>query len=105
MSRPYDKPIMIQKISEATEDWTDLFDKPLHAKVNKASADNKYLNAGATRATRSLVFEIRYFAGIEVVSHNPQKYRIVYQNVPYAIEDYDDYMLEHKTVKLLGVSY
>ena len=45
----YDKPIIIQKINEDTEDWEDLFDKPLHARVNK-SGGSEYLNAGANQS-------------------------------------------------------
>lgn len=103
MSKPYDRPIVIQKIDESTEKWTDLYS--IHARINKAKSDDEYLNGGATQAKRSLVFEVRYFAKLEVISLNTQLYRIVYQGVPYNIEDYDDFMLSHKTVKLLGVSY
>ena len=103
MSRPYDKPISIQKINELTEDWEDVF--KVHASINKAKSDNEYLNAGAIRGKKNLTFEVRYFSGLEDISLNLQSYRIIYQDVPYDIKDYDDYMLKHKTVKLLGVSY
>ena len=45
------------------------------------------------------------FAKLEDISLNLQCYRIVYQGVPYDIKDYDDFMMKHKTVKILGVSY
>lgn len=103
MGRPYDRPITIQKIDELTEKWVDVF--KVHARINKTKADNEYLNAGAIQAKRRLTFEVRYFADLEAISFDLQSYRIVYLGVPFDIKDYDDYMLSHKTVKLLGVSY
>ena len=105
MSSVYDKSIVIQKIDEATEDWADVFEKPLHAKINKAKADNEYLKAGAIQGKRTLTFELRYFADLESISFDLQSYRILFQGVPYNIVDYDDFMLKHKTVKLVGASY
>lgn len=103
MSKPYDRPIIIQKSNESTETWEDVY--KVHACINKAKTDNEYLDAGAIQAKRNLTFEVRYFPGIEDISYNTQLYRILYQGVTYDIKDYDDYMLKHKTVKLLGVSY
>ena len=103
MPNPFDTPIKIQKINELTEDWDDLFS--VHARINKAKADSEYLNAGATQNKASLTFELRYFSGLKAISLNTQSYRILFDNVPYNIIDYDDFMLQHKTVKLLGVSY
>jgi SPP1 family predicted phage head-tail adaptor len=103
MSKIFDRPVIIQKIDEKTETWKDLY--KTHASINKASSDNEYLNAGASQSKRTLVFEIRYFKALEDISFNTQKYRILYQGIPFNIKDYDDYMLLHKTVSLLGVSY
>lgn len=103
MSRPYDRPITIQKLNQKAKTWDDLF--KIHASINKAKADNEYLSAGAIQAKRNLTFEVRYFKDLEDISLNLQSYRIVYQGVPYNIKDYDDFMLQHKTVKILGVSY
>ena len=103
MSKIYDHPIVIQQLDEVTEDWIDLYS--IHASINKANTDNEYLDAGAIRGKRSLTFEVRYFADLETISFDLQFYRIVYQGRPYDIKDFDDYMLSHKTVKLLGVSY
>lgn len=104
MIKAYDRPIIIQKINEA-EEWIDLFDKPVHASINKAKANDEYLSGGAVQAKTSLVFEVRYFKDLEQIRFNTQAYRIIYQGVPFDIEDYDDYMLRHKTVRLLGKSY
>lgn len=103
MGKTYDRPIIIQKFSEATELWEDVF--KVHASINKAKSDNEYLNAGAIRTNKTLTFEVRFFADLEDISLNLQSYRIVYQGVTYNIVDYDDFMLKHKTVKILGVSY
>ena len=103
MAKVFDRPIIIQKINESTETWEDLY--KVHASINKAKSDNEYLKVGAIQTKRTLVFEVRYFKNLEDISLNIQRYRIVYQDVPYNITDYDDFMLLHKTVNFLGVSY
>ena len=103
MAKLFDRPIAIQKMNELTEDWDDVY--KVHASINKAKANSEYLNAGAIQGKVSLVFEVRYFKDLEDISYDMQSYRVVYNGVPYNIIDYDDYMLLHKTVKLLGVSY
>lgn len=103
MSKLFDRPITIQKLNELTEDWEDAF--TIHASINKTKANNEYLTAGAVQGKRNLTFEVRYFAALEDISVNTQIYRIVLQGAPFNIVDYDDYKLQHKTVKLLGVSY
>ena len=105
MRKPFDKPIMIQKIDEATENWVDLFEKPIHARINKAKSNNEYLSGGAIQAKISLVFEVRYFATLEDIEFNTQNYRIIYKGEPFDITDYDDFQMKHETIKLLGVSY
>jgi SPP1 family predicted phage head-tail adaptor len=103
MAKTYDRPIIIQQIDEITETWKDCY--RVHASINKAKSDNEYLNAGAIQARKSLTFEVRYFSELEDIDLNLQSYRIIYQGIPYDIKGYDDFMLQHKTVKLLGVSY
>lgn len=103
MPRLFDRPIVIQKQNESTEEWENVF--AVHASINKSKSNDEYLSGGAIQAKESLVFEVRYFKALEDVRLNTQIYRVLYSDVPYNIEDYDDYMLRHKTVKLLGVSY
>lgn len=103
MNRPFDRPIIIQKIDEKTEKWTDVY--KLHARLNKAKSDGEYLSSGAVQGKRTLVFEVRYFKDLEDISFNLSTYRIIYLGVPYDVNDYDDFMLKHKTVKMVGVSY
>lgn len=97
-----DKPIIIQKINEESEEWEDLFS--LHARVNKSSG-SEYLNAGANQSKSNRVFEVRYFKELEAIDDDRGSYRIKYRERFYNITDYDDYFEQHKTVKLLGVSY
>ena len=103
MAKLFDRPVTIQKYNELAEDWEDVF--KVHASINKTKSDNEYLNAGAVQGKKNLTFEIRYFKALEDISFNLQSYRILYQGVPFNIVDYDDFMLRHKTVKILGVSY
>jgi SPP1 family predicted phage head-tail adaptor len=98
----FDKPIIIQKIDEKTRIPADLY--KLHARVNK-SGGSEYLNAGANQSKSTRVFEIRYFKALEDIDQKRGLYRIVYNGQTYNITDYDDYLEQHKTVKLLGVSY
>lgn len=103
MAKVFDRPITIQKLNSKEKRWEDLY--KVHASINKAKSDGEYLSAGAIQSKRNLTFEVRYFSGLEDISLNLQMYRILYQNVPYNIADFDDFMLKHITVKFLGVSY
>lgn len=103
MGKVFDRPITIQKRDELTEKWGDVF--KLHANINKTKSDNEFLSAGAVQGKRNLTFEVRFFKKLEDISYNTQLYRVVFQGIPFNIVDYDDFMLQHKTVKLSGVSY
>lgn len=102
MSRVFDRPITVLKLDELTEIYSPVFE--LHACINKARANSEYLNAGAVQGKQSLTFEVRYFEQLKDIALNTQIYRILYDGVQYDVTDYDDFMLQHKTVKLLGVS-
>lgn len=97
----FDKPITIQAVDEATEKWIDLF--YLHARVNKSNG-SEYLNTGSVRNKATRVFEVRYFKDLEPIQFDTGSYRLIYRGHVYNITDYDDYMEQHKTVKLLGVA-
>ena len=102
MSRVFDRPITILKLDELTEKYFPVYN--LHASINKAKANSEDMNAGAIQGKLSLTFEVRYFDDLKDISLNTQSYRILYDGTQYDITDYDDFMLQHKTVKLLGVS-
>lgn len=97
----FDKSIIIQKIND-NEIWIDFVS--LHASINKTK-QSEYLNAGAIQNKRTLTFTVRYSSILEDIAYNTQKYRIVYQGNVFDINDYDDFQLLHKTIKLVGVSY
>lgn len=97
----FDKPITIEKLNSDTDEYEKEFQ--LHAKVNKTSAKN-FSENGAERTGMSLTFEVRYFLALEQIFGNFQNFRIIYRNKVFYINDYDDYMESHKTVKLTGVA-
>lgn len=98
----FDKPIVIEKLDENTEEWSEYI--RLHARINKTK-QSEYLSAGATRSAMTLTFTLRYAKPLEDIAMNTQIYRIVYKGFPYNVVDYDDYMLMHQTIKLVGESY
>lgn len=95
----FDRPITIQKINPETEEWADLY--KLHARINKSKGQEKEV-AGTNHSEATLLFEIRYFKDLKDIFLNTQLYRVVFEGHEYNIIDYDDYMLQHRTVKLIG---
>ena len=101
--QPFNKLIILQ-VCDENEVWSDLY--TLYARVNKSSSSkNEYLNGGAERSIASKTFEVRYMEQLSVIQFNTQSYRIVYEDHNYNITDYDDYLEQHRTIKLVGVSY
>lgn len=98
----YDKPITIQQQDPDTEDWADKW--KLHAKVNKTGG-GQALNAGADQYRATLTFEIRYFKALEELRYSPQLFRIVYRGHSFKLADFDDFMEQHRSVKLVGEAY
>lgn len=98
----YDKPITIEIQDEETEDWGKKWN--LHARVNKTGGGTS-MNAGADQFRATLTFEVRYFKDLEALRYSPQLYRIRYRDHTFKVTDYDDFMEEHRTVKLVGELY
>lgn len=98
----YDKPITIQVQDPDTEGWVDKW--ALHARVNKTGG-GQALSAGADQYRATLTFEVRYFKALEEMRYNPQPFRIVYQGHTFKVVDYDDFMEQHRNVKLVGEAY
>lgn len=98
----YDKPITVQVQDPDTEEWRD--ELHLHARVNKTGGGAR-LNAGADQYTASLTFEVRYVRALEELAYNTQPYRVVYRGRKFKVVDYDDFMEQHRTVKLVGEFY
>lgn len=98
----YDKPIVIQTQDATTEAWADTLS--LHARVNKTGGGTS-LSAGADQYQVRLTFELRYVSALERIAYGVQPYRIVYRGHHFKVLDYDDYMEQHLTVKLVGELY
>ena len=98
----YDKPITVQVQDPDTEQWTDAL--PLHARVNKTGG-GQAMDARADQYRVTLTFETRYTTKLEAIAYNVQPYRIRYRGHSFKVTDYDDYMEQHRTVKMVGELY
>ena len=98
----YDKPITIEVQDPDTEQWVESL--KLHARVNKTGG-GQALNAGADQYKASLTFELRYVKALEAIAYNTQPFRVVYRGRKFKVVDYDDYMEQHRTIKLVGEFY
>lgn len=98
----YDKPITIQIQDPETEEWSDAL--KLHATVNKTGGGSNF-NAGTDQHNASLTFKLRYVRKLEDIAYNTQPYRIIYRGRAFKVVDYDDYMEQHREIKLVGEYY
>jgi SPP1 family predicted phage head-tail adaptor len=98
----FNKLVTLQQQDDETEQWSDVH--RLHARVNKTGGGSAF-NAGADQYNLTLTFELRHSATLEAVRYNPQAYRVQYRGHLFKITDYDDYMEQHRTVRLVGVLY
>ena len=98
----YDKPIIIQVQDPETEEWRDAL--KLHASVNKTGGGSNF-SAGTDQHNASLTFRLRYVRALEDLAYNTQPYRINYRGRAFKVVDYDDYMEQHREVKLVGEYY
>lgn len=98
----YDKPIIIQIQDPETEEWRDSL--KLHASVNKTGGGSNF-NAGTDQHNASLTFKLRYVRKLEDIAYNTQPYRIIYRGRAFKVVDYDDYMEQHREIKLVGEYY
>ena len=98
----YDKPITVQVRDPETEEWTDKL--RLHATVNKTGGGTKF-SAGTDQNNASLTFKVRYVMALEDLAYNTERYRIIYRGRTFRVVDYDDFMEQHREVKLVGEYY
>lgn len=98
----YDKPITIQIQDPETEKWVDHMH--LHARVNKTGGGTAN-SAGADQYRVSLTFDLRYCAALGALRYSVQPFRIIYHGQTFKVTDYDDYMEQHRTVRLVGEFY
>ena len=96
-------PVTIQRMDPDTEEWTDLLH--LHAtKVNQAGSSETFA-AGRERYSPRLNFDFNWCKALEALRWDTQNHRIVYRGQLFNITDYDDYMEEHRSVRLEGEAY
>ena len=98
----YDKPITIEVQDLDTEKWKEHL--KLHARVNKTGGGTAS-NAGADQVRASLTFELRYVKALEDLAYSTQPYRIIYRGRKFKVTDYDDYMEQHRSIRLVGEFY
>lgn len=98
----FDKPIELQKQNDETELWETV--QHLHASVNKAGGTENFA-ARADQFHARLQFKVQYFPELESVRSEPTLYRIAYNGELYQLIDYDDYMEQHRIVKIVGERY
>lgn len=97
--KTFDKPILIQWKDQKARQWVTF--QRLHAHINTTSS-SEYTTAGSTRSFHSLTFTVRYNPELKKVGYAMQDYRIAWDGAFYRITSYDDYNLQHVTVKLVG---
>ena len=98
----YNKPIILQAQNPETEEWEDKL--KLHAAVNKTGGGSGF-NAGTDQYNASLTFRVRYVKALEDLAYNTQPFRILYRGRSFKVVDYDDYMEQHREIKLVGELY
>ena len=100
----YDKPVVLQKQNEDTECWENVGDRPFHARVNKTGGSQSFA-AGADQFPARLNFDFRYCQALEEIRYQPELYRLIYRGHTFQVIDYDDYLEQHRTVRIVGKLY
>lgn len=96
-------PVMLQRVNDETESYEDV--KRLYAlKVNRKSGAESF-DSAAGQYHLTLTFRFAYTKVFEQVRFEPQHFRLVYNDQPFSISDYDDYMEQHLFVNITGVAY
>lgn len=96
----FDKQIMIQRLNADGEfaDW-----QTCHARVNRAGGGERDAG-GARRSTMMLTFDLRWRHSFDPIFLCLQDFRIVYRGAVFVLTDYDDYMEQHRILRLEGES-
>lgn len=97
-----DGKIEVYKLNEKTERYEFCFS--CFANINKHGTGGEYLIAGAVKDKVSYIFKVRYFTKTVAIWREVQKYRIKYNNKFFNVVDYDDFLNQHKEIRLLGVA-
>lgn len=97
----YNLPIMLVQYNESSGEWDDV--ALLHARINKTGGSENW-SSGAYQSRATLTFEMRYSPKVAAIFLNTQLYRIRYNGAEYDVEDVDDYLQKHRTLKIVGVA-
>ena len=97
----YNLPIMLVCFNESSGAWEDV--ALLHARINKTGG-SEYWSSGAYQSKAMLTFEVRYSPKVASIFLNTQLYRIRYNGAEYDVDDVDDYLQQHRTLKISGVA-
>jgi predicted adenine nucleotide alpha hydrolase (AANH) superfamily ATPase len=71
--------------------------------INKKRGDS-YDEGNSERFRYTLSFDFRYNKLLGKIVTDVESYRLEYNGCVFAITDYDDYMEQHRTVRLVGES-
>lgn len=91
--------IQIQKLIENTNEYQDYYE--CHAQVNKTGG-NEYLVGGTISTKNKFTFVVRYCNELKTLPFDTQAYRIIFSGIIFNIIDADDFMQNHKTIKIIG---
>lgn len=95
----YNKPILIQKLNNETEEWIDYYST--HAEINKASG-KEYYNASTNISASTFNFFTRYCSLLEDIQYNTSFYRVVYNNKIFDIVNTDNKNLKNHELIIIG---
>lgn len=96
-------PVTVQRRDPDSEEWADFLH--LHAiQVNKSGGSESF-SAGREQYRTRLSFDIRWCEELEALRWSTQPHRLIYQGHTLNLVDYDDYMEQHLTVRLVGEAY
>ena len=95
----YNKPILIQKLNEETEQWEKFCET--RANVNKTGG-REYTNASTNISASTYNFKVRYRKSLEEVIFNTEMYRVVYNNRCFDIKNVDRYAESTNELILIG---
>ena len=98
----FDKPVVLERQNEETEQWDTV--RCFHARVNKSGGRQSYA-ADADQFHAVLDFDFRWCEPLEAVRYDPQIYRLRYRGHTFQVIDFDDYMEQHRTVRMVGKLY
>ena len=96
----YNLPITLIRYNDSTSEWEDI--ALLHARINKTGGSENWSSA-AYQSRATLTVEVRYSPIVAAIFLSTQEYRIRYGGAEYDVQDVDDYMQMHRTLKITGV--